>query len=169
MAIINNITKLKKGLKTIESLAEKEPIMVISQTGEVWLSESAKKKLSEKKIDVSEMRDWLMIGVKHLSEASCYGIKTFMVPIPTDTGETEVLIILSDEYKNKYPVLTMMEKKVLKYLVKGLPNKDIAINLNIGPGTVNAHLDNIYRKFGVSNRAEAICIAVKLGITVPKI
>lgn len=35
--------------------------------------------------------------------------------------------------------------------------------------SVNAHLDSIYRKLEVSNRAGAICTAVKLGITVPEI
>lgn len=62
------------------------------------------------------------------------------------------------------PVLTKMERSVVKTLAKGLSNKQMASSLKISAGTVNAHLDNIYRKLGVSNRVQAVCAALKLGI-----
>jgi len=166
----NNIAakfgQLKQGIKNLAAIIEKEPIIVISHSGAVWISEKAKKKLSEKKINTSDLLGWLRIGVKHLTEASYCDLKTFMVQVPQNPQEAEVLIILRDKHGNESPTLTSMEKKVLKYLVKGLSNKDIALNLNIGSGTVNAHLDNVYRKLDVSNRAAAICTAIKLGIVV---
>lgn len=161
--------RIKKCIKNLDSIIEKEPIMLISHNGDVWISEKANKKLSEKRINTNELLGWLNIGVKHLKEASFYGVNTLMVQLPHNPHGADVLVILRDKQSKEISILTIMEKKVLKYLVKGFSNKIIALSLKIGAGTVNAHLDNIYRKFDVSNRSAAICTAIKLGIVVPQI
>jgi DNA-binding NarL/FixJ family response regulator len=51
--------------------------------------------------------------------------------------------------------------------VKGFSNKKIAGLMKISPGTVNTHLDNIYRKLGCSNRVTACITAVKNGLFLP--
>jgi len=168
--MVNNTHKsarIKNCIKNLETIIEKEPIMLISHNGEVWISEKAKQKLLEKRINTHELLGWLNIGVKHLKEASFGSLNTFMVQIPLNPHDSEVLVILRDKNGKTAHVLTAMERKVLMHLVKGLPNKGIASSLNIGAGTVNAHLDNIYRKLDVSNRVAAICSAIKLGIVVP--
>ena len=38
-------------------------------------------------------------------------------------------------------------------VITGLANKEIARRLDVAPGTVRKHLDNIYRKIGVQSRA----------------
>ncbi len=164
----NNIKlKIKQKIKALEDIIEKEPIILVSNAGKIWVSEKARVKLSEKKINVNDLLEWLKIGVKHLTEASYYDIDTIMMQMPNNPHGSEVLIILRDKQKKGTHILTTMERKVLRHLVKGLSNKAIALSLNIGPGTVNAHLDNIYRKLEVSNRVAAICAAIKLGIVVP--
>ena len=49
---------------------------------------------------------------------------------------------------------TETELEVLRLLVKGLANKEIARRLKHSHNTTRAHLRNIFRKLKTSNRAE---------------
>ena len=51
--------------------------------------------------------------------------------------------------------LTTRETQIAKLLVKGLPNKKIALELGISPSTVKVHVSKILDKLQVSCRAEA--------------
>ena len=57
--------------------------------------------------------------------------------------------------------LTRREQEVLGLLVKGMSNPEIAAHLYISRATVKVHISNILSKLGVSNRAEAISMAIK--------
>lgn len=57
------------------------------------------------------------------------------------------------------PHLTARENEVLRWLVEGLENKEIAGRLAVSTSTVNAHLHSIYTKLGVQNRVEAVRVA----------
>ncbi len=52
--------------------------------------------------------------------------------------------------------LSLREWEVLRLLLQGLSNKQIAHSLGISHKTVELHLTSIYRKIGVKSRAEAI-------------
>ena len=52
--------------------------------------------------------------------------------------------------------LSEREIEVLRLLVAGLSNREIAGKLVLSLGTVKTHIHNIYGKLGVRNRAEAI-------------
>ena len=56
--------------------------------------------------------------------------------------------------------LSKREKEVLKLVLQGKSNKQIALSLDISVRTVEFHLKNIYAKFQVSSRIELI---LKLG------
>lgn len=51
--------------------------------------------------------------------------------------------------------LTPRQQDVLDLLVQGKTNKEIAIALGLGEGTVKIHMAAIFRYFGVNNRAAA--------------
>ena len=51
--------------------------------------------------------------------------------------------------------LTPRETEVLQLLASGLRNHEIAARLAVSPSTVDRHIQNIYAKAGVRNRAEA--------------
>ena len=57
--------------------------------------------------------------------------------------------------------ITAREAEVLLWLARGKPNRDIAEILMLSPRTVNKHLETVFRKLGVENRAAATAIAVR--------
>jgi HD-GYP domain-containing protein (c-di-GMP phosphodiesterase class II) len=60
--------------------------------------------------------------------------------------------------------LTSREVEVLRLLVRGLSNREIAEQLVISPRTAGSHVEHIYVKLGVSNRAQASLFAVTHGL-----
>ena len=54
------------------------------------------------------------------------------------------------------PSLSTREEEVLDLLARGLPNAEIAAELNVSENTVRFHLKNIYEKLNVTNRTEAV-------------
>jgi len=60
--------------------------------------------------------------------------------------------------------LTAREVEVLRLLVRGLSYKEIAAELVISRRTAGAHVEHIYTKLGVSNRARASLFAMKHGL-----
>ena len=58
--------------------------------------------------------------------------------------------------------LTMREAEVLLWIARGKSNRDIADILALSPRTVNKHLEGIYTKLGVENRASAAVMASRL-------
>ena len=57
--------------------------------------------------------------------------------------------------------LTRRERQVLSLMVEGLSNPDIAERLVVTRSTAKAHVSSILSKLGVSNRAEAVALALK--------
>jgi len=60
--------------------------------------------------------------------------------------------------------LSAREAEVLRELVKGARNSEIADKLGISERTVKAHLGNIYQKLGVTSRSAAVATAMRRGL-----
>jgi two-component system NarL family response regulator len=60
--------------------------------------------------------------------------------------------------------LTSRELEVLRLIVEGKSNKEIAAQLSIAEGTVKIHINNILSKLGVTDRTQAATFALKRGI-----
>jgi DNA-binding NarL/FixJ family response regulator len=60
--------------------------------------------------------------------------------------------------------LSKREREVLSLLVEGLPNKLIARRLEISEKTVKAHLTQIFRELGVTDRTQAALWAERHGL-----
>jgi DNA-binding NarL/FixJ family response regulator len=58
--------------------------------------------------------------------------------------------------------LTSREAQVLLWISCGKQNREVGEILNISPRTVNKHLEQIYAKLGVENRASAAALAVRM-------
>lgn len=70
-----------------------------------------------------------------------------------------------DFHQNKLSALTPREQDVLRSLVKGASNKEIAKELFISEKTVKSHLNQVFKKMNVSRRLEAILSAIKAGLS----
>ena len=65
----------------------------------------------------------------------------------------------SDALRTRF-ALTPRESEVLLWIARGKSNKDIADILGMSPRTVNKHLETVFAKMGVENRAAAAALAV---------
>jgi DNA-binding CsgD family transcriptional regulator len=57
--------------------------------------------------------------------------------------------------------LTVREREILNWVVRGATNRDIADALYISPKTVSVHVSALLRKFGVSGRGDLHSVAGK--------
>lgn len=64
---------------------------------------------------------------------------------------------------NPLAKLSRRERDVMSLLTKGKANKEIAKELQIEAVTVALHLSSIYRKLGVTNRTQAVTVAMQHG------
>jgi DNA-binding NarL/FixJ family response regulator len=69
-----------------------------------------------------------------------------------------------DRRQRDRETLTAREKEVLKLLVEGRSNKEIAAPLKIEERTVKAHVSRMMRKLGVTNRIGLSLLAVRQSI-----
>lgn len=76
----------------------------------------------------------------------------------------DLFVRLKDnEFENKClsENFSYKEKQVLLFVTKGLTNKQIADKMGISENTVKTHMKNIYKKIGVTNRAQLASIVTK--------
>ncbi|SER65187.1 DNA-binding response regulator [Rhizobium sp. NFR03] len=78
---------------------------------------------------------------------------------------TAVSQTTDEEALRRHFSLTMREAEVLVWIAKGKSNRDIAEILGLSARTVNKHLEQIYVKLGVENRASAAVKATNALIT----
>ncbi len=62
------------------------------------------------------------------------------------------------------PHLTPRNLEVLRLIVAGLNDREIADELSLAYGSVRNHVSRLYKRLGVRNRAEAIRWALQHGI-----
>jgi two-component system NarL family response regulator len=62
------------------------------------------------------------------------------------------------------PELSERELEVLHSMAQGMSNQEIGAALSIGESTVKSHVNRILSKLGVSDRTQAVIVAVKRGI-----
>jgi NarL family two-component system response regulator YdfI len=75
----------------------------------------------------------------------------------------KVVAHLAETPKEQGGLLSDRELEVLALIAEGAANKQIGLLLSITERTVKAHVTSIYRKLGVSSRAEAVAVALRSG------
>ena len=63
-----------------------------------------------------------------------------------------------------HPTLTAREIEVIRLVAAGRRDKEIAVALSLSTHTVRVHMKNIFTKLGVSDRTEAMSVAIRRGI-----
>jgi predicted ATPase/DNA-binding CsgD family transcriptional regulator len=91
--------------------------------------------------------------------------------LPFADAITDALALASSAGQPPHPVpreaaseLTQRELDVLRLLVEGNSDREIAEALFIGARTVQTHVANLFAKLGVNARAEAAAVAVRRGL-----
>lgn len=64
--------------------------------------------------------------------------------------------------------LTAREKEVLALIGRGMRNVEVAQALDLADSTVASYIKAIYRKLGISSRAEAAWHASRMGLSAPR-
>ncbi|HNC47284.1 MAG TPA: response regulator transcription factor, partial [Acidobacteriota bacterium] len=77
--------------------------------------------------------------------------------IPPEVAQKLAERVFSDQ-------LTDRETEVLRLIVGGLANAEIAERLFVTEGTVKFHITRIFSKLGVEDRTQAAILAIKRGI-----
>ena len=79
-------------------------------------------------------------------------------------NETKQPIELSLKSKTAIRPLTSREKEVLALAAEGANNKEIAEKLVLREVTVKSHLNNIFKKLNVTNRTQAVLLAMQTNL-----
>lgn len=121
------------------------------------------------------LRAWLMAGSDRNADAAVIasgteaGAPQLHLSFLGKIGDEEFLFRLtSEDAKGQTAALkrslslTSREAEVLLWIARGKSNRDIGEILVLSPRTVNKHLEGIFTKLGVENRASAAAMAVRV-------
>jgi DNA-binding NarL/FixJ family response regulator len=96
------------------------------------------------------------------------GSHRLLVTYIGQVGPDEQLLRVAAEQTNSDAILlrerlsvTSREAEVLLWVSRGKSNRDIAEILGLSPRTVNKHLEQMFEKLGVENRASATSLALR--------
>lgn len=97
-------------------------------------------------------------------------IRAARIGKPTLAPEATRVLIHRTTQQNSQPVplgqdLTSRERDILKLLVAGLSNPEIAERLNLSRSTVKTHVSHIIEKLGVNSRVEVVTLAIRNNLT----
>ncbi len=148
----------------------------------LWRTPQAAQLLSNLRPGPQDRAEWPAALVEHVRRiiAKGQGISAGPSLIPFGLGQLEIALLGrggSNEYyfRMSEPIggreagilkaalgLTVRESEVLVWISSGKSNRDISDILNISPRTVNKHLEQVFTKLGVENRAAAAAVATRI-------
>ena len=162
------------GLKGLTKLLKSYPetkVAIISGVASIPEVEKALKKGASGFFPKTISGKTMMSGIKKILNG-----ETFIPldhnteqPMPSFYTDRDQLAGLSDNQQEGFDGpevdihLTPREKDVLKLLMKGASNQDIADALGLKIVTVKLHIGNLFKKFGVKNRTQVVLKAQNAG------
>jgi NarL family two-component system response regulator LiaR len=102
---------------------------------------------------------YLMKNVStHELEAAILAAKDGKMTLSPEAAQA---LVRAMQHANETELLTGREKEILKLMVEGLNNAEIAERIVVSLSTVKYHVSNILAKLGVDNRVAAIAQAIQ--------
>ncbi len=86
--------------------------------------------------------------------------KAVIHPALTKTFLDEIRFLPKDDGSP----LSQREVQVLQHIASGSSTKEVARDLGISAHTVKTHLERIFDKLGANDRAQAVAIALRMGL-----
>ena len=151
--VIPIIKQTSPGTKALMLTASKDEIKILK-----FLNAGAKGYLSKNTTTSELIKAIKVVNKGQLWVERKLVARYFNGDITADIGR-------EDRQENPKKDLTPREQDVLRLLIKGSTNKEIANDLFISEKTVKSHLNKIFKKLNVSRRLNAILSAIKLGFT----
>ena len=84
------------------------------------------------------------------------------LPAPTEQGSAATVVAPTGSTAATLDAFTARQRDVLRLIVQGMSNKEIARALNLGEGTVKVHMAVLFRKLGVNRRAAVAGVGAQL-------
>jgi NarL family two-component system response regulator LiaR len=145
------------GVAATQALLKRDPAVRV-----IALTSFKEEKLIQRAMDAGAIGYLLKdIGADELAEA----IRAAHRGEPTLASEAAwVLFKASRQRQELGDDLTKREREVLRLLVDGLTNPEIADELFISQSTVKSHVSHILSKLDVATRTEAVSLALQQGL-----
>ena len=89
--------------------------------------------------------------------------KQYISPAMANLTADRYLRSMDDVESPSLEILTRREQQVLKFIAKGMANKNIAAKLNISVRTVETHRTNLTNKLGIKSTAGLVKFAISKG------
>ena len=150
---------------------------VMMQTGMDGLSAAGQIKQSYPQVKIIAATS--MADTDWLDKARQLGIESFWFKTYSEVSLLEVMDRTMDGetvYPEKAPgvmlgslpaaELTKQQRSLLRHLIEGLSNREIAERMNLRPNTVKDYLDSIMDRSGIHSRTALVAQAARLGIVV---
>jgi DNA-binding response OmpR family regulator/DNA-binding CsgD family transcriptional regulator len=147
-------------------------LLAVDQSGRVkWATPQAAALLADvltAAMDLPpELRVWLQqVGAGSDAPLIFAGARRLEFSSVGRLGPDEILLRLAEAgadaaFLQRQLRLTAREAEVLLWIGRGKSNRDISEILGISPRTVNKHLEQVFEKLGIENRASAAALAVR--------
>lgn len=81
-----------------------------------------------------------------------------------DTLHAGLAAEIRERGRESQPSLSLREFEVLRWIAAGATAPEIGRKLHLSAGTVKTHMQHLYEKLGVSDRAAAVAVAMRQGI-----
>ncbi|KKK09989.1 MULTISPECIES: response regulator [Bacillus] len=147
-------------LKEMQSLQLKVPVLILTTYNEEKLMIEGLQLGAKGYLLKDASRENLFYTI----EAAIRGDILLQANVAAKVFESTEHQVTPTHLKKEINMLTEKEMLVLQAVARGYRSKEIAFDMGISERTVKAHLTNIYQKLEVTSRAEAIKVAVELGV-----
>jgi DNA-binding NarL/FixJ family response regulator len=154
MRVMNGIEATQR----IKAINEKVKVVMLS----VVRSEDLAQKALQAGADGYLLKDEKPLKMLELLKTALEG----RFPLSPEIARQTMATLRNNNSAKKTPQdfqMTQRELEVLKNLVQGKTYQQIAEVLIVSPLTIRSHMENLYRKLSVHNKAEAVAIAVRNG------
>jgi DNA-binding NarL/FixJ family response regulator len=144
-------------------------LLATDRTGRVlWCTPKAKQLLADSAVQRALMEHIMRLRQPNARTVLEVGSRRLEIAVVSSIGPNEWLFRLSEtvlgkeeQVLQKTLSISERESEVLLWVSRGKSNREIGEILTISPRTVDKHLEQIFTKLGVANRASAAARAVR--------